>query len=226
MKSTLKKIPLIGNVASFIYRNISGKPKFTTSNEYWEQRYKSGGNSGAGSYNRLAEFKADVLNEFVEENNINSVIEYGCGDGNQLKYFKFKSYTGFDVSQTIIKKCQNLYKTDTSKAFKLITDYNNDKADLTLSLDVIYHLIEDNVFNEYMSKLFSSSNKYVIVYSTNDDEHENNNIASHVKHRKFTNWVEKNQTKFKLISHIPNKYSYNGDNNTSSYADFYIFEAI
>ena len=62
MKNTLKKIPLIGNVASYLYRSISGKPKFTTSNEYWEQRYKTGGNSGAGSYNRLAEHKADIIN--------------------------------------------------------------------------------------------------------------------------------------------------------------------
>ena len=31
------------------------------------QRYKKGGNSGAGSYNHLAEFKAEVLNQFVKE---------------------------------------------------------------------------------------------------------------------------------------------------------------
>ena len=42
--------------------------------EYWENRYKKSGNSGAGSYGRLAEFKADVINNFIAENKITSVI--------------------------------------------------------------------------------------------------------------------------------------------------------
>ena len=33
------------------------------------------------------------------------------------------------------------------------------KADLSMSLDVLYHILEDNVFNSYMINLFNSSNK-------------------------------------------------------------------
>lgn len=47
--------------------------------------------------------------------------------------------------------------------------YANETADLTLSLDVIYHLIEDNVFFTYMDRLFDSSTKFVIIYSLNTD---------------------------------------------------------
>lgn len=224
LRNKIKKIPLLGNVAIYIYQKISGIPKFTISGDYWENRYKSGGNSGAGSYDILAEFKADIINEFVKERNIETVIEFGSGDGNQLKYFNFKSYTGFDVSQTAIYKCRNLYKSDSSKRFEVLKKYNNEKADLVLSLDVIYHLIEDSAYLHYMEKLFSSSNKYVIIYSSNDDEHENNNIAPHVKHRKFMAWVEQNVSNFKLIEHIPNKYPYNGNNDIFSNADFYIFQ--
>tara|TARA_B100000963_G_C22366286_1_gene553845 strand:+ start:310 stop:516 length:207 start_codon:yes stop_codon:yes gene_type:complete len=36
-----------------------------SSNSYWEHRYETDGNSGAGSYNELAEFKASVINEFL-----------------------------------------------------------------------------------------------------------------------------------------------------------------
>ncbi|WP_125185483.1 hypothetical protein [Botryobacter ruber] len=36
------------------------------SSDYWEKRYSSGGTSGSGSYNRLAEFKADVLKSFIK----------------------------------------------------------------------------------------------------------------------------------------------------------------
>jgi len=44
------------------------------SDEYWESRYKSGENSGAGSYGRLAKFKAKIINNFVSNNNINFAI--------------------------------------------------------------------------------------------------------------------------------------------------------
>ena len=46
--------------------------------------YASGGSSGPGSYGRLAAGKADFLNRFVEDHQIKTVLEIGCGDGNQL----------------------------------------------------------------------------------------------------------------------------------------------
>ncbi|MCZ4409253.1 methyltransferase domain-containing protein [Cryomorphaceae bacterium 1068] len=224
IKSAIKKIPLLRNIAMYFYKNVYGTSEFRNSGEYWENRYKLGGDSGAGSYNILAEFKAEVINEFVKKNDIETVIEFGCGDGNQLKYFNFKSYIGFDVSRTAINKCRDMYESDSTKQFETLESYNKEKADLVLSLDVIYHLIEDITYFDYMKKLFSSSNKYVIIYSSNDDEHENNNVAAHVKHRKFTNWVEHNAPNFRMIKQIPNKHPFNGINEVSSYADFFIFQ--
>ena len=46
--------------------NVIGTNNFSVSN-YWDQRYKKGGNSGAGSYGRLAEFKAEIINKFIKE---------------------------------------------------------------------------------------------------------------------------------------------------------------
>ena len=37
------------------------------SRNYWENRYHAGGNSGAGSYNLLAKFKAEVINDYVRK---------------------------------------------------------------------------------------------------------------------------------------------------------------
>lgn len=39
-----------------------------------------GNNSGAGSYGRLADFKAEIINQFVTENDVREVVEWGCGD--------------------------------------------------------------------------------------------------------------------------------------------------
>ena len=84
----------------------------TWSADYWENRYKSGGNSGAGSYGQLCEFKADVINTFVAKNNIMTVMEFGCGDGNQLSYSNYPEYVGYDVSETAIDICKKKFVKD------------------------------------------------------------------------------------------------------------------
>jgi SAM-dependent methyltransferase len=193
------------------------------SSDYWEKRYIDGGNSGAWSYGSLAEFKAEILNNFVNENNIQSVIEFGCGDGNQLLFLNYPKYTGYDVSKTAVALCRNKFMGDNSKQFYLLNEYHNEKAELAISLDVIFHLIEDKVFDNYMTLLFSASERYVIIYSSNKIEYT---PAKHVKHRKFMDWIEQNEREWQLIEKIPNRYPGNDKdgNGSSSFCDFYIFE--
>lgn len=201
----------------------SSNVAFKTSEQYWEDRYLNGGNSGAGSYSRLAKFKAEIINSFVAENNIGTIVEFGCGDGNQLKLFKFRSYVAYDVSHSIIEKCSKMFKKDTSKFFFHFDDYKHQTFELSLSLDVIYHLVEDKTFFQYMNNLFNASRKYVIIYSSNKEENEK--TAVHVRHRKFTNWVEQYKPNFQLIEHLPNKFPFDPKNQKkTSFADFYIFE--
>jgi predicted O-methyltransferase YrrM len=195
------------------------------SKNYWETRYQKGGNSGAGSYNNLALFKADIINNFINTNKIKTIIDYGVGDGNQLKLIntKDKIYTGLDISPTIITKCQEIFKDDASKFFRVDNDTNNIKAELVLSCDVIYHLIEDNVYEKYMNKLFDMAEKYVIIYAKNEDIHH----ATHVKFRRFSNYINKYLLNWKLIDHIENRYpqlEIGKDNETTSPSDFYIYE--
>jgi len=152
-----------------------------------------------------------------------SVIEYGCGDGNQLKSAKYPSYLGFDISPHALSLCKYLFANDRSKKFKLMEVYRGERGDLTLSLDVIYHLIEDEVFESYMRRLFDSSDRFVIIYSSNGEE-QNEPTVPHVKHRKFTNWIDENAHAWRLIQYIPNKYPYSADANAGSSADFYMYE--
>jgi len=194
---------------------------------YWENRYLSDGTSGAGSYGRLADFKAEIINNFVKNHEIKNVIEFGSGDGNQLKLLNFKQYTGFDVSEIVLNKCKKEFSDKSNYTFKNAKDYNGETADLVLSLDVIYHLIEDCVFYEYMENLFSAAEKFVIIYASNKNE----NHCPHVKHRKFTDWIEQNQNNITkgwvLKEKIENKYKYSPKNTEdTSFADFYIFEKL
>lgn len=219
VKSLIKSIPGIGPFGVYLRGR---QENFRSSSEYWDRRYRTGGNSGAGSYNRLAEFKANFLNRFVEEHQIVSVVEYGCGDGAQLKLARYPSYTGVDISAKAVEMCCVLFSGDTSKTFlQLDAAEGCPIVDLALSLDVVYHLIEDTVFDAYMRRLFESARRFVIVYSSNIDRDW---TGKHVRHRQFTRWVEHNKPDWHLHSTFRNAYPYDPvDPEQTSFADFYVF---
>lgn len=197
---------------------------FISSKKYWEKRYTIGGNSGSGSYGKLAEFKAEIINKFIKENEIIKVIEFGCGDGNQLSLFKIYNYVGLDIAETAIEICKKRFKKDKTKSFFLYDPYsfegrNEFEAEISLSLDVIYHLIEDDIYKLYMRHLFLVSNKFVIIYSSNDND---NSIflSSHCKNRQFSEWIKINLPGWKLIREIKNRYP------NESNSNFYIYKKM
>ena len=171
----------------------------------------------------MAEFKAEVLNNFVRENNVQTVIEFGCGDGNQLTLADYPRYIGFDVSEDALAQCRARFDADATKSFKAMGQYDGERAELTLSLDVVYHLVEDEVYEQYMSRLFDTSDAFVIVYSSNSDANPANQLP-HVRHRMFTRWVEANRPKWTLRQHLPNRYPLVDDHQTQSFAEFFVFE--
>jgi len=223
-KQTIRRLPVVGGLAARVYKRFA---HFPGSQRYWEERYAASGDSGDGSMGRLAAFKASVVNSFVADNGVLSVIEFGCGDGLQLALADYPSYIGLDVSPTAIKLCKDRFINDSTKSFFLYdTECFVDhagvfRADLALSIDVLFHVTEDEVFDSYMAKLFASSERYVVVYSSNFDEQQD----FHVKHREFTRWVDSHAADWELVQRIKNPYPYDPhDPKNTSPCDFYIFE--
>jgi O-antigen/teichoic acid export membrane protein/SAM-dependent methyltransferase len=202
---------------------LSRVRRFGGSAQYWEARYARGGESGTGSKGKFADFKAAVLNEFVASHCVESVIEFGCGDGQQLARASYPRYLGLDVSAEAVRLCRARFAGDSSKEFRLIGDNRGERAELALSLDVIFHLVEDDVFDEYMRRLFDASLRWVIVYSSN---HESAGAAegAHVRHREFTRWVQTQRPGWTLRDHIPNRFPFSGDFRLGSPSEFFIFE--
>ncbi len=135
-----------------------------------------------------------MINKFVRDKRVQTVIEFGSGDGAQLQLADYPSYIGVDVSRTAISATQRRFADDASKRFVHTSEItSSDRAELALSLDVIYHLVEDDVFDSYMKQLFDAATKYVIVYSSNDARSWPD---PHVRHRRFTDWVEQHRPDF------------------------------
>jgi hypothetical protein len=217
-RTALKNAPIIGPVIS----RLRAPAYVDSSARYWDDRYATGGHSGAGSYGRLAEFKAEVLNRFVERNVIQTVIEFGVGDGAQLSLATYPRYIGVDVSPTSVAICRQKFADQPDFVFLTLDEIAGEDlgADLSLSLDVIYHLVEDTVFEQYMQRLFDAARRAVIIYASNEDRPE----ASHVRHRKFSRWVEENRREFNLREVIVNRYPFDpADTQNTSFADFYIY---
>jgi hypothetical protein len=210
----------IYNLARRIKRSV-WRRRFQGSTPYWEERYARGGTSGDGSYDELAKFKADFINKFVRENRIGSIIEFGSGDGNQLELAEYSSYIGFDVSPTAVQFCKQRFSGDAAKEFRLADDFRGEKAELCLSLDVLYHLVEDEVFDDYMRRLFDTATRFVIIYSSDTDDQTNN--ALHVRHRKFSAWVAMHLSNWSLMQHEKNAYPFDPATGQGSWAEFFVY---
>jgi hypothetical protein len=179
-----------------------------------------GGTSGMGSVGRLARFKATTINRFVAGNGITSMIDLGCGDASQLALLELPAdYVGVDVSPSALALCSTQFperRFITPEVLRTLPP-----AELTLSLDVIYHLIEDDLFAATMRTLFAWATRFVVIYASNRDAAAS---SPHVRHRRFTDHVASTEPDWRLLAHLPNPYPYDhACPDKTSFADFFIY---
>lgn len=221
--TAIRAMPVLGDMLALVYRLIN-KSSFENSAQYWNDRYRGGGNSGAGSYGRLALFKAEMMNKLIRDQGYTISIEFGCGDGAQLSLLDIEHYHGIDVSENAVAHCREKFKDDNTRSFLTLAEYAAApfKADMSVSLDVIYHLVEDGVFDSYMRTLFEAASQCVVIYASNKDE---KTADPHVQHRRFTDWVERNMPDWEQSAYIPNRYPFDWkDPQNTSFANFHIFK--
>lgn len=190
--------------------------------KFWERHYRVGGKSGEGSYGRLAAFKADVIKSLIAEYDVSSVVELGCGDGNQLALIDYPDYIGFDVSPAAVNRCRDRFSADPTKEFHVYVPGADlgAKADMAVSLDVIYHLIEDDLYHRYMRDLFNSAEQMVVIYSSDE---ERPSQWPEVRHRRFSDWVEQQAPDWRLVSRIDQRYPFVEGQSDTSWSDFFVF---
>ena len=196
--------------------------KALNSSEYWESRYIQGGDSGLGSFGLLAVNKSKFMMEIVTSHEIKSVIDLGCGDGNQLEHFDFCNvdYFGYDVSQFIIDKVREKYHESYnykfSSDFSEIVEFNSRMStpSMVISFDVLYHLVQDATYYDYLRKIEILNPDFILIYSTNFDQGSD---KYHVRHRKFTRDFSSCFPEYSLLSLIHSPV------HPDTSADFYLF---
>jgi cyclopropane fatty-acyl-phospholipid synthase-like methyltransferase len=192
---------------------------FPGSAAHWRRHYQRGGDSGPGSYGESAEYKSRLINHAIHEHGIRSIIELGCGDGNQLSYVDIEEYIGLDISKDAIARCHERYKSNDKRSFIWYDqNYFHDplhivSADCAISLDVIFHLTEDDVFARYMTHLFNCGRRFVMIYALDRDKGRLDHVS--VRYRKFSDYIVRNFPEFRVSQYIPAN---------DVFGDFYLFE--
>lgn len=149
---------------------------------YWEARYAAEGSSGAGSEGVVAQRKAVYVNQLLRREQVTSVVDWGCGDGQQLDFLNLPGYLGVDISATAVAQCLARHPGKAFLAWPGDRPQIEIQADLALSLDVIFHLVLNDDFEAYWARLFASATRLVLVHSTDHDARG----ARHVRHRRHS----------------------------------------
>ena len=181
---------------------------------------------GAGPYGRLAAFKAEVLNQLVADKGWYTVLEIGCGDGAQLERATYGSYLGVDVSAAAVDLCRPRFAARGDRRFIVSGQESLESCDVGLSLDVIYHLVEDSVFERYMADLVEHSTKGVVLYTSDSDVFTpSRQEPPHIRHRPVQRWMTERHPEWRLTLKIANPYPWRvEDQDNTSFADFYVYE--
>lgn len=157
---------------------------------YWDRRYREGRTSGAGSEGDEGAYKAAYVSKFVTDNDVMSILDWGCGDGQVLRKMdlpglgdpEYVVYTGVDVSPTIVARMRREFPFLEFHAPEDAVNWGF-SAELTLSMDVLFHLPDDIDYFGYLDQLFGSSTRFVVIYATN---YAGGRTARHVFRREFT----------------------------------------
>ena len=121
--------------------------------------------SGTGSDDEYAETYSSAISQFIIENNINSIVDLGCGDfrvGNKILMKSAVDYTGVDIVQDLIK--YNLANFSNEKiSFNCLNIVKDSlpAAELCTIRQVLQHLS-----NRDIKKVLQKCKKYKYVIVT------------------------------------------------------------
>jgi len=146
--------------------------KLIFENIYKKQIWNNGNQniplSGPGSSLENTKVCSKKLDDFIYNNNCNSVLDLGCGDLTWISKTKFFNdinikYTGIDIVESLITSHSKKYSSQLFLSEDITTykDFNN--VDIIIIRDVIFHLKNEDIlsiFNNIKNKF-----KFILITS-------------------------------------------------------------
>jgi hypothetical protein len=103
------------------------------------------------------------------------------------------------VSEQSVSLCRARSASDSSKSFALYRPDIAVRAELSPSLEVIFHLVEDDVFESYMNDLFQAAERFVAICTT---DNERPSSFPFMRHRRYSAWVADNFPQWTLFQQV------------------------
>jgi hypothetical protein len=127
------------------------------------------GSSGYGSCLEYNTHYIQLLKKLINEKNIGSVVDLGCGDfccGKAIYDDLNVKYTGYDTYQKIIQSHKDCYK-DPKYKFITLDFYNNKEqivsADLCILKDVLQHWSTYDIYHFLNYIVNTKKFKYILI---------------------------------------------------------------
>lgn len=135
----------------------------TSVEEYWETRYAKGDSSGEGSVGPNRAWKWAIIEKYVSS--LDDVVDIGCGD---LRFWEGRDchkYFGLDLSATVIQRNRESrpkWRFEVGHAEYRIP---NLRARIVLCLDMLFHIMDDEVFVNVLENLCRYSKEWIFTYT-------------------------------------------------------------
>ena len=128
--------------------------------KYWNNRYRSGYNSGIGSVGQYRDWFWSVINNHVP---VNDIIDVGCGDLSFWKGRNCNSYIGIDISKFIIQS-NRLSRPQWRFICCDAADYIEGlSAEVVICIALLFHIEKESEYRKILENLCRYSQKWIIL---------------------------------------------------------------
>lgn len=147
-------------------------------------RFSWGGNSGPGSTPEYTAAYREFLQLFMITNEVESVLDLGCGDWSFSHLINWPRYTGVDVVKHVIVENERRWtygemrRDGTEFVHADLLDYPLDGHELVLIKDVLQHWPNADI-EAFMKRLAESSVKYALLTNCRFDAGPVNGDIAH-----------------------------------------------
>lgn len=143
-------------------------------NKIWgdaENDYLKGSSGPGSSVESTAEHYTPLIRKFIEEHDVKSVVDLGCGDWqSSSQVFEGKNdvkYCGYDAYENVILHNTRKYPNHEFHFMDIVKDIVKVKnADLYILKDVLQHLNYDSIYYMLDNIIKFKKAKYILI--TND----------------------------------------------------------